>query len=87
MNEAQRLAAEAQRLLAEPLLAEALDDLLSDAFAEFKALRIAPETMTDVIALQQRILVIQEIPSLIARKITASGQYDGGLEVEKKPTA
>ena len=87
MNEAQRLAAEAQRLLAEPLLAEALDDLLSDAFAEFKALRIAPETMTDVIALQQRINVIQDIPDMIARKITASGQYDGGVTVEEKPTA
>ena len=87
MNEAQRLAAEAQRLLAEPLLAEALDDLLSDAFAEFKALRIAPETMTDVIALQQRINVIQDIPDMIARKIAASGQLDGGVTVEEQPTA
>jgi hypothetical protein len=87
LTEAERIAAEAKRLLAEPLLAEALDAMLSDAFAEFKALRIAPETMTDVIALQQRVNVIQEIPDLIGAKILASGQYDGGVDVEKKPTA
>jgi hypothetical protein len=84
MTEAERIAAEAKRLLAEPLLAEALDTMLSDAFAEFKALRIAPETMADVIALQQRINVIQEIPDLIGAKILASGQYDGGVTVEKE---
>jgi hypothetical protein len=87
MEEAERLAAEAQRLLAEPLLAEALDTMLSDAFAEFKALRVSTETMADVIALQQRINVIQEIPDMIARHILASGQRDGGFDVEKKPTA
>lgn len=87
MTEAERIAAEAQRLLAEPLLAEALDDMLSDAFAEFKALRIAPETIADVIALQQRINIIQEIPDRISAKILASGQHDGGVTVEKVPTA
>jgi hypothetical protein len=86
-EEAERLAAEAQRLLAEPLLAEALDTMLSDAFAEFKALRVSTETMADVIALQQRINVIQEIPDMITRHILASGQRDGGVDVEKKPTA
>lgn len=86
-EEAERLAAEARRLLAEPLLADALDSLMSEAFAEFKELRVSPETLSDVIALQQRINVIQEIPGLIAAKIIASGQMDGGVEVEKKPTA
>lgn len=86
-EEAERLAAEAKRLLAEPLFGEALDTLMADAFAEFKELAIGPDTLSTVIALQQRILVIQEIPSLIASKIIASGEFDGGVQVEKKPTA
>lgn len=84
MDQAQRLAAEASRLLNEPLLAEALDGIMSDAFAEFKVLRITAETLTDVIALQQRIIVTQEILDRIKSKITASGQHDGGVEVEKR---
>jgi hypothetical protein len=37
-----------------------------------------------VIALQQRINVIQSIPDLLQAKITASGQRDGGYVVESK---
>jgi hypothetical protein len=87
MNEAQRLASEATRLLNEPLLVEALDNIMGDAFAEFKALSIGPENIHQVIALQQRILVTQEIHDRIHAKITASGQLDGGVAVENKPTA
>lgn len=86
MNEAQRLASEADRLLNEPLLGEALESLMGDAFAEFKAMKITPETLHDVIALQQRVVVIQEIPDLIKAKIIASGQVDGGVTVEAKAT-
>ena len=85
-REAQRLASEATRLLNEPLLAEALDGLMSDAWAEFKALRVSHETLADVIALQQRVLVVHEIKDRIEAKITASGQRDGGVVVEIKPT-
>lgn len=84
MTPAERQAAEATRLLNEPLLVEALDALMGDAFAEFKELRIAPETLSDVIALQQRINVIQSIPDLLQAKIIASGQRDGGHVVENK---
>jgi hypothetical protein len=87
MNEAQRLASEATRLLNEPLLVEALDNIMGDAFAEFKALTIGPHNIHQVIALQQRILVTQEIHDRIHAKITASGQLDGGVAVENKPTA
>ena len=86
MNKAERLAAEAQRLLNEPLLVEALDGIMSDAFAEFKAMSIGPDTIYDVVALQQRIIATQEIHDRIDQKITASGQRDGGVVVEK-PTA
>lgn len=86
MTEAERLAAEAKRLLSETLLVEALDELMGDAFAAFKELRVSPETLPDVIALQQRINVLQEIPAMIGAKIIASGQMDGGVTVEKKPT-
>ena len=87
MSEKERLASEAARLLNEPLFVEALDDLMADAFADFKALRVSHETLPDVIALQQRILVVHEIRDRIEAKITASGQRDGGLVVENKPTA
>lgn len=86
MTPQERLASEARRLLSEPLLVEALDDLMGDAFAEFKALKISPETLHEIIALQQRVNVIQEIPDRIREKIYASGQNDGGMAVEKKPT-
>jgi hypothetical protein len=86
MNEAQRLASEATRLLNEPLLVEALDNIMGDAFAEFKALSIGPENIHQVIALQQRILVTQEIHDRLEAKILASGQQDGGVAVENKPT-
>jgi hypothetical protein len=87
MDERQRLAAEATRLLNEPLLVEALDGIMGDAFAEFKALTIGPHNIHEVIALQQRILVTQEIHDRLEAKILASGQQDGGVAVENKPTA
>jgi hypothetical protein len=86
MNEKERLAAEATRLLNEPLLVEALDGIMGDAFAEFKSLKISPDTIHEAIALQQRILVTQEIHDRLEAKITASGQRDGGIVVENKPT-
>lgn len=86
-TEAERLASEASRLLNEPLLAEALDGIMADAFAEFKDLHISQATLHTVIALQQRILVTHEIHDRIYAKITASGQMDGGVTVENKPTA
>lgn len=86
MNDKERLASEALRLLNEPLLVEALDGLMGDAFADFKALRVSHETIPDVIALQQRVLVVHEIRDRIEAKITASGQMDGGVAVEIKPT-
>ncbi len=83
-TEAERLASEAQRLLSEPLLVEALDGIMADAFAEFKAMTVGPDTLHEVIALQQRILVTHEIHDRINAKITASGQRDGGVVVEIK---
>lgn len=87
MNEAERLASEARRLLNEPLLVDALDAIMGDAFAEFKAMKLSPDTIHEAIALQQRILVTQEIHDRIDAKITASGQRDGGVVIENKPTA
>lgn len=87
MNPAERLASEAARLLNEPLLAEALDAIMADAFAEFKAMKIAPETLHEVIALQQRINVVQDIPDRLQARIIAAGASDGGVEIEKKPSA
>lgn len=86
-SEAERLASEASRLLNEPLLVDALDGIMSDAFAEFKAMKLGPDTLHEAIALQQRMLVTHEIHDRIYAKITASGQMDGGIMVENKPTA
>ena len=82
----ERLASEAARLLSEPLLVEALDGIMSDAFAEFKELKLSPDTLHEAIALQQRILVTHEIHDRLNAKIIASGQVDGGVTVEIKPT-
>jgi len=87
MTPAERAAAEATRLLNEPLFVEALDAIMADAFAEFKAMRITPDTITDAIALQQRIVATQEIHDRLHAKIIASGQVNGGMAVENKPTA
>ena len=86
-REQQRLASEATRLLSEPLLVEALDGIMADAFAEFKAITIGPDNIMEVIALQQRILATHEILERLEANITASGQRDGGVTVEKPPTA
>lgn len=87
MNRAERMAAEAKRLLSEPLLVEALDGIMADAFAEFKAITIHHDNIMEVIALQQRIIATQEILDRLEAKITASGQRDGGMTVEATPTA
>jgi hypothetical protein len=87
MNDKERLASEASRLLNEPLLVEALDNIMGDAFAEFKAMKLNPDTLFEAIALQQRILATQEIRDRIEANILASGAHDGGVVVENKPTA
>jgi hypothetical protein len=87
MTPAERAASEAQRLLNEPLLVEALDAIMGDAFAEFKDLQITPDTLHQVIALQQRVIVVQEIFGQLKAKITAAGLNDGGVTIETKPTA
>lgn len=87
MTPAERQAAEAARLLSEPLLVEALDGIMADAFAEFKAITIGPDNIMEVIALQQRIIATQEIHDRLEAKITASGQRDGGVAVENPPPA
>lgn len=87
MRPEERMAAEAARLLSEPLLVEALDGIMADAFAEFKSITIGPDNIMDVIALQQRIIATQEIHDRLEAKIIASGQRDGGVAVEIPPTA
>ena len=87
MTPAERAASEAQRLLNEPLFVEALDGIMADAFAEFKELKIGPDNIFEVVALQQRIIATQEIHDRIDAKITAAGQRNGGVTVENKPTA
>lgn len=86
MTPEERAASEALRLLNEPLLVEALDNIMGDAFADFKAMHVTPATIHEVIALQQRILVTQEIRDRLEAKILASGQKDGGMTIENKPT-
>lgn len=87
MTPQERAAAEAQRLLNEPLLVEALDGIMGDAFADFKAMKLTPDTIHEAIALQQRIVAVQDLKDRIEAKITAAGLRDGGVAVETKPTA
>lgn len=86
MTPAERLASEAQRLLNEPLLVEALDGIMADAFAEFKDIEITPDNLPAVIKLQARTYVAHEILDRLDAKIKAAGLMDGGVAVEAKAT-
>lgn len=86
MNDKERLASEAERLLNEPLLVQALDTIMGEAFADFKQLELSAETLHQAIALQQRIVVVQDVIDRLKSVIIASGQMDGGMQVERKPT-
>lgn len=86
MTPQERAASEAERLLNEPLLVEALDGVMADAFAEFKDIAITPDNLPALIKLQAMANVAHEILDRIRAKITASGQMDGGVTVETKPS-
>ena len=85
MNEKERLASEAQRLLNEPILIEASRRMQTAALAEL--MEADPDDKTNIIRLQTRAQMATEILTHLAAIITASGQRDGGVVVENKPTA
>lgn len=86
-EQAERLAGEARRLLNEPLLVEALDGIMADAFAEFKIIPITAANLDAVIALQARANAAQDLFQRLNARIIASGAHDGGIDVEKRPSA
>lgn len=86
MESKERASLEAQRLLNEPLLMDAFEEVMTDAFAEFQAIDIDPTTIHAVIALQQRIVGIQLIRDQLNSNITAAGHLNGGIAFENKQT-
>ena len=88
MNDAEknRRASEAERLLNEPLLVEALDEIMGDAFAEFKEMPITTNNLEAVLALQARARSVQELVDRLKAVITASGRHDGGVTIDGEPT-
>jgi hypothetical protein len=84
-REQQRLAAEATRLLNEPLLAEAFAEVRMDALIALSEADAGD--MKGILRLQAIATCLSDVRDLLYAKITASGQADGGVQVETPPTA
>jgi hypothetical protein len=84
-REQQRLAAEALRLLNEPLLAEAFAEVRMDALTALS--EVDAGDMKEILRLQAIATCLSDVRDLLYAKITASGQADGGIQVETPPTA
>lgn len=84
-REQQRLAAEATRLLNEPLLADAFAEVRMDALIALS--EADASNMKEILRLQAIATCLSDVVDLLKAKITASGQSDGGVQVETPPTA
>ena len=85
MSPEQRNAAEATRLLNEPLLAEAFAAVRMQALLDLASVDAA--NTKEILRLQAIANCLNDVVDLLKAKITASGLSDGGIEVETKPTA
>lgn len=85
MNREQRLAAEATRLLSEPLLADAFAEVRMDALIALS--EADASDMKEILRLQAIATCLSDVVDLLKAKITASGQADGGVQIETEPTA
>jgi hypothetical protein len=79
-----RLAAEATRLLNEPLLADAFAEVRMDALIALSEADAGD--MKEILRLQAIATCLSDVVGLLKAKITASGQNDGGVQVETPPT-
>ena len=84
-REQQRLASEATRLLSEPLLADAFAEVRMDALIALSEADAGD--MKEILRLQAIATCLSDVVDLLKAKITASGQSDGGVQVETPPTA
>lgn len=85
MNNKERLASEATRLLNEPLLADAFTEVRMNALV---ALADADASDTkEILRLQAIANCLNDVVDLLRSHITASGRDDGGVSIESKPTA
>jgi hypothetical protein len=80
-----RQAAEATRLLNEPLLADAFAEVRMDALIALSEADAGD--MKEILRLQAIATCLSDVRDLLYAKITASGQIDGGMQIETPPTA
>ena len=85
MSPEQRRAAEATRLLNEPLLAEAMTTVRMNALIALSEADAGD--MKEILRLQAIATCLNDVLDLLRSSITASGQSDGGVQVETTPTA
>lgn len=85
MRAEERLAAEATRLLSEPLLADAFAEVRMDALIALSEVDAADTN--EILRLQAVANCLNDVVDLLKAKIIASGQSDGGVQVETTPTA
>lgn len=84
-REQQRLASEATRLLSEPLLADAFAEVRMDALVALS--EADASDMKEILRLQAIATCLSDVVDLLKANIIASGQSDGGVQVETPPTA
>lgn len=85
MRAEERLAAEAARLLSEPLLADAFEQVRMDALLGLAEVDAADTN--EILRLQAAANCLNDVVDLLKAKIIASGRNDGGMLVETEPTA
>lgn len=85
MRAEERLAAEAARLLSEPLLADAFEQVRMDALLALAEVDAADTN--EILRLQAIANCLNDVVDLLKAKIIASGSSDGGMQVETTPTA
>lgn len=85
MRADERLAAEAQRLLSEPLLADAFAEVRMDALIALS--EVDASKTIEILRLQAIATCLSDVVDLLKAKIIASGQSDGGMQVETAPSA
>ena len=81
-REQERLAQEANRLLNEPLLVRAFDEVRVDAMIGLT--EVDPDNKTEIMRLQAIAKCLEDVRDALSAKILASSENEGGITLEKK---
>lgn len=83
MTPAERKAAEAKRLLNEPLLAAAFEAVMLNAMRELTT--VDASDTKEILRLQAIACCLSDVRDALYASILASGEADGGVSVNERP--